>query len=184
MRRHVSLGRVIGASLGFSLVTCALAQTPDVSLDEIIVTGSRLQTDSTDTVAPVTVLTRSDLERAGAASLGGILQALPMDTGSSINTNSDFALGATRIDLRGLGAERTLVLLNGRRLPNGGIGGDDSVDIDSLPVALIERVEVLASGASAVYGSDAVGGVVNVITKQVERGSDVAASWQVTGEGK
>ena len=183
MRRHVSLGRVIGASLGFSLVTCALAQTPDVSLDEIIVTGSRLQTDSTDTVAPVTVLTRSDLERAGAASLGGILQALPMDTGSSINTNVDAAVGATRIDLRGLGAERTLVLLNGRRLPNGGIGGDDSVDIDSLPVALIERVEVLASGASAVYGSDAVGGVVNVITKQVERGSDVAASWQVTGEG-
>ena len=89
-----------------------------------------------------------------------------MDTGSSLNTNVDASLGATRVDLRGLGSERTLVLLNGRRLPNGGIGGDASVDLDTLPVSMIERVEVLASGASAVHGSDAIGGVVNVITRR------------------
>ena len=137
---------------------------------------------STDTVAPVTVLTQDDIERSGENSLGRILQSLPMNTGSPVNTNMDEGIGATRVDLRGLGSERTLVLLNGRRFPNGGIGGDASVDLGMIPVSSIERIEVLPSGASAVYGSDAIGGVVNIITRR-RQGGAVAGEWSVADRG-
>jgi outer membrane receptor protein involved in Fe transport len=178
------------ACVGLALAGSVFAQTaspravPDSeNLDEIIVTGSRLQITSAESAAPVTVLDRRDLERGGADSLGEVLQSLPMVAGSPVNSNDDGGLGATRIDLRGLGSERTLVLLNGRRLPNGGIGGDASVDVNSLPMSLIDRVEVLASGASAVHGSDAVGGVVNVITRRPSRAASVAGAWRITNHG-
>jgi len=178
------------ASLALLFTTGVFAQTRSADappkgeiLGEVIVTGSRLQVAATAANAPVTVLTREDLERAGADSLGDVLQALPMDTGTSLNPNVDASLGATRVDLRGLGSERTLVLLNGRRLPNGGVGGDASVDLNTLPVSMIERVEVLASGASAVHGSDAIGGVVNVITRRAHEGAELAGSWGITEEG-
>ena len=106
-----------------------------------------------------------------------------MVTGTASNTDVDSSFGAARVNMRGLGADRTLVLLNGRRLPNGGIGGDASVDLNSLPMSMIERVEVLASGASAFYGSDAIGGVVNVITRRPGGPTSVAGSVRVTEEG-
>ena len=81
--------------------------------------------------------------------------------------------GSERIDLRGLGPQRTLVLLNGRRFLNGGIGADSSVDLTSIPVAMIDRVEVLTSDATAIYGADAVGGVVNIITRDKFHGLEV-----------
>ena len=123
-------------------------------------TGSRLPVTSAGTVAPVIVLTSRDLERSGADSLAKVLQSLPMNTGSPVNTNVDTGLGAARVNLRGLGSERTLVLLNGRRFPNGGIGGDASVDLNYAALVVDRaRGSASASGASAVHGSDAVGGV-------------------------
>ena len=83
--------------------------------------------------------------------------------------------GSTRIDLRSLGSNRTLVLINGRRVVPGGLGADDSVDIASIPLAMIERVEVLKDGASAIYGSDAISGVVNVITRTDMDGTEATA---------
>src|SRR5262249_41893767 len=83
--------------------------------------------------------------------------------------------GSTRVNLRGLGAQRTLVLLNGRRVVPGGIGADSSVDLNAIPLALIERVEGLKDGASAIYGSDAIGGVVNIITRQSFSGTEANA---------
>jgi iron complex outermembrane receptor protein len=91
--------------------------------------------------------------------------------------------GSTRIDLRGLQPQRTLTLLNGRRVSNGGIGADASVDFDSLPLSMIDRVEVLTTGASAVYGADAIGGVVNVITRSQFKGVEVGLQRSETSRG-
>ena len=124
--------------------------------------------------APVSVVTRADLTASGHASLGDILQSLPAQSNASnaqVNAGGD---GTTRINLRGLGAPRTLVLLNGRRIVNGGPGADAAVDINAIPLAAIERVEILKDGASALYGADAVGGVVNLVTRPQYDGLDVS----------
>jgi outer membrane receptor protein involved in Fe transport len=124
--------------------------------------------------APVSVVTRADLTASGRATLGDILQALPVQGNAGnaqVNAGGD---GTTRINLRGLGAARTLVLLNGRRIPNGGNGADASVDVNAIPLPVIERVEILKDGASALYGADAVGGVVNLITRPQYDGTDVS----------
>jgi iron complex outermembrane receptor protein len=160
------------------------AAAEDRTLDEVIVTGTRLTVAQSDSTAPVTVLDRRDVERNGADSVGKIVRVLPMNTGSPIGTNvNNGGDGSARVDLRGLGSQRTLVLLNGRRFPNGGVGGDASVDLNSLPVSWIDRIEVLASGASAVYGADAVGGVVNVITRNDPQGAEFSGEWTITERG-
>ncbi|HET9627107.1 MAG TPA: TonB-dependent receptor [Kofleriaceae bacterium] len=123
--------------------------------------------------APVSVITRKDLATSGHASLGDILQALPSQANAGnaqVNAGGD---GTTRLNLRGLGAARTLILLNGRRMVAGGPGADSSVDINAIPLAMIERVEVYKDGASALYGADAVGGVVNLVTRPQFDGTDV-----------
>jgi iron complex outermembrane receptor protein len=164
----------------------ALAAGPasDPTLAEVVVTGTRLPVTQSDSTAPVTVLDRRDIDRNGADSVAKVLRVLPMNTGSPNGTNvNNGGDGAARVDLRGLGSNRTLVLLNGRRFPNGGVGGDASVDLNMLPVSWIERIEVLASGASAVYGADAVGGVVNVITRTGVEGAQFGGGWTITERG-
>ena len=103
---------------------------------------------------------------------------------NATNTQANYAGdGATRISLRGLGAQRTLVLVNGRRFVPGGLGADAAVDLNALPSTVIERIEVLKDGASAVYGSDAVGGVVNVITRTDLDGVEFEAYQGISGTG-
>ena len=153
-------------------------------LSEVIVTGSRIPTSYADETLPVTVLDAADLARGGFTSLGTVLQALPMSAASvkssNLNNGGD---GSDRVDLRALGPKRTLVLLNGHRLPNGGIGGDDSVDIGALPIGLVDHVEVLTSGASAIYGADAVSGVVNLITRESFQGFELNGEHSQTDRG-
>jgi iron complex outermembrane receptor protein len=173
--------------VALALLTCGTAQAAEPpslaavpgdhqSIDEVIVTGSRIPTSVNDEIMPVTVLDSTDLARGGFDSLSKILQTLPMSASSVLNTNvNNGGDGSARVDLRSLQPKRTLVLLNGNRLPNGGIGGDDSVDLNSIPAAMIDRVEVLTTGASAIYGADAVAGVVNLITKRDFNGIDLAA---------
>jgi iron complex outermembrane recepter protein len=187
-QRDKSNGHLVATCLSLWLCLDAHAAQPgtteDQTLAEVIVTGTRLAVTQADTTAPVTVLDRRDLERGGADSIGKVVQTLPMNTGSPPNTNvNNGGDGSTRVDLRGLGPDRTLVLLNGRRFPNGGIGGDASVDLNTLPISWIERIEVLASGASAVYGADAVGGVVNVITRRAYDGVELSGNWTMTERG-
>ncbi len=159
----------------------------------MIVNGERLWLDPTDAVAPVTVLDRRDIERGGQSSIGNVLQALPMTTGSPRNTNvnvpgswdardhvGDGGDGSVRVFLHDL---PTVVLLNGRRLPSSGLGADASVDLNTLPMSFIERVEVLASGASAAFGADAVGGVVNVVTRPNHHGLVLSGSQTITERG-
>jgi len=143
--------------------------------EEVIpITGSLIERKTLTSAAPLTVLNREDLQAAGRSTIGDILQQLPAQANAinaQINNGGD---GATRIDIRGLGTNRTLTLLNGRRVVAGGTGADNSVDLNSIPLAVIERVEVLKDGASAVYGSDAVGGVVNIITRSDFDGTETS----------
>lgn len=157
----------------------ALTQTapPQNQDDEVVVTGSRLTRSIDEATAPVVVIDRAAIEHSASGSIGRILQKLPQQNGFASNTGDGFGDGSSRIDLRGLGDQRTLVLLNGRRFVYGGLGADTSVDIDMIPLSMIERVEVSASGASTVYGSDAVAGVVNIITRRDFDGLNVGARY-------
>jgi outer membrane receptor protein involved in Fe transport len=131
----------------------------------ITVTGSTIERKTLTTPAPLTILSRDDLNASGRATVGDIIQQLPAQSNAinaQFNNGGD---GSTRVNIRGLGAARTLTLVNGRRVVPGGNGANASVDLNAIPLAVIERVEVLKDGASAIYGSDAVGGVVNIITR-------------------
>lgn len=185
------VGPPFGAAAPAPVRPSARRSPPD-SLEEVTVAGTRLWLDPTVGVAPVTVLDRRDIERGGANSIGTVLQALPLTTGSPPNTNLNVSGaaeryfgpgagdGSVRVELHGLAS---VVLLNGRRLPNTGLGADASVDLNTLPLSFIDRVEVLASGASAIYGADAVGGVVNIVTRQDNHGLELGASRTITGHG-
>src|SRR5690554_7181551 len=127
-------------------------------------------------VAAVTVITAEDLEQSGFTSMEDLLQASIGNTGRTIEGNeSSWTQGAHTINLRGMGANRTLVLVNGKRIPQypTATGGSTNfVDISTFPSSSIERVEILSGGASAVYGSDAIGGVVNIILKRSYRSEE------------
>ncbi len=173
------------------------------TLDAVQVTGSHIKRAQLSGVGPVSVVDAEAIERSGATSVETLLQRLPASAGfAGSQSNAYWAengYGTTQVNLRGLGINRTLVLLNGRRIVNGGTGANSSVDLNVIPVSLIERVEVLKDGASAIYGADAVAGVVNIITKQGFDGAELAVrygqtsksdgeetsvdfSWGVTGE--
>ncbi|MEO1483196.1 MAG: TonB-dependent receptor [Myxococcota bacterium] len=135
-------------------------------VERFVVTGTRIKRKEVSTAAPVTVVTREEMLRTGIVSVGEILQRLSSQ-GNAINVQfNNGGNGTATVNLRLLGANRTLVLLNGRRHVTGGNGANASVDLNSIPITIIERVEVLKDGASAVYGSDAVGGVVNIVTRK------------------
>ena len=154
--------------VGIFMPPCAVG---DLALQEVVVTGSRLP--DAQPAQAVVVVDKQDLRSLGAESLGDVLQMLPASTGSPPNTNFNAAQedrggeGSTRVDLRGLGPERTLVLVDGRRTAPGGLGGDTAVDLGMIPLGAVERVEVLGAGTAAVYGADAIAGVVNIITRRV-----------------
>jgi iron complex outermembrane recepter protein len=142
--------------------------------DTIFVTGSRIRRDEFSAPAPLTVIDPQIAARQGLVSTGDIVQGSPIAAGSSQVTaalSSQFLVnggqGVQTVSLRGLGAERTLVLLNGRRAgPAGTRGTVSSFDLNVLPYSIVETIDVLKDGASSIYGSDAVAGVVNIITKR------------------
>lgn len=146
-------------------------------------TGSLIGRKEVDSPSPVSVVDKEKLTSAGVTNVGDILQKIPAQ-GNALNAqNNNGGDGSTRIDLRSLGAKRTLVLMNGRRVVPSGLGADSSVDIGTIPLAMIERVEVLKDGASAIYGSDAVAGVVNIITRTNFNGTEAAAYTSTTQKG-
>jgi len=135
-------------------------------VEEVIVTGTRLKADGFEAVSPVTVVTTEEIDNFGAVRIEDVLNTFPQIETSATNFEPGGADGTGGIDLRGLGQSRTLVLLNGRRLQPGTIWSE-TPDVGQIPVSLLERVDVLTGGASAVYGSDAVAGVVNFVTRRV-----------------
>ncbi len=144
--------------------------------EEIVVTGSRIPRKDLNTPAPVTVFTREQILASGRTNVGEFLQLLP-EQGNALNRQiNNGGDGSTRIALRSLGGFRTLVLLNGRRYVASGVGADVAVDLNTIPAAAVERIDVLKDGASPMYGSEAMGGVVNIITRK--RWSGVEAQTQ------
>jgi iron complex outermembrane receptor protein len=164
------------------------AQEPG-SEDAIIITGSRIRRDPLSQDSPVTYVDRSDIDKTGLNSINDVLQRLPSAGGGlngKFNNSGNFGnppdgggvgAGAAEIDLRYLGSKRTLVLVDGLRFVNAASasGVPGSVDLNAIPESMIDRVEVLQDGASAIYGSDAIAGVVNIITKKGQKGFDARA---------
>lgn len=137
-------------------------------LEEVIVTGSRLiSEDGFGQTSPVAVVGMEDISSYGLTRVEDVLNNLPQIEASNTGFDSNGASGTASIDLRGLGTNRTLVLLNGRRMQPGGIN-TEAVDVNQIPTVMIERVEVLTGGASATYGADAVAGVVNFIMRRID----------------
>lgn len=166
----------------------AHAQETDEEEEAIVVTGTRIARDDLVAAGPVTVMTAEDLERTGAVSVDDILQQLPTVSGDVVGAGTNNGgNGTSNVALRGLGAQRTLVLINGRRgTPGGGLGVGGGVanfvDLTSIPTGMIERIEVYQDGASAVYGSDAIAGVVNVILRNDFNGIAAEGTWGISGE--
>ncbi len=180
MFRRTVLSTAVAVALGSSFVSSAAYSNEDSveKLEKIQVTGSRISRVDVEGVAPVTIISREDLDRSGATSVADVLRSLTENGGGSYNetyTNS-FAPGSAFTSLRGLGSSRTLTLLNGRRVANYGFAqnvNDTGVDLNSIPLGAVERIEVLKDGASAIYGSDAIAGVINIILKDSYDGTAV-----------
>ena len=175
-----AISTALGLSTSILLTNQALAQDEqsadesDDLLEEVIVTGSRIATvDGFGRTSPVTVVGMDDITSTGLTRVEDVLNSLPQIETGLHSFDANGISGTASIDLRGLGANRTLVLLNGRRLQPGGVS-TNSVDVNQVPSAMIERVEVLTGGASATYGADAVAGVVNFIMRRVT-GVEVSA---------
>ncbi|MCG8415069.1 MAG: TonB-dependent receptor [Pseudomonadales bacterium] len=184
-RRHVRGGAVaLLTATTIPFAQNALAQ----EIEEVIITGSRIARDANLTGAlPVESISAEDIRKSGEFSLSDVVNDVPAllqsVTGEqSIDAAAQFEDGSNILDLRGLGAERTLVLVNGRRHV-GGLAGTSAVDVGSIPQALVERVEVLTGGASAVYGADAVTGVVNFILRDDFEGLEVDANYRMSEYG-
>ncbi len=153
-------------------------------LDRIEVTGTRIRQVDVETSQPVTFITREDIDNQGFQSVADILQNIsatgtpPISRASPLSAGEN--AGGTFISLRNLGAARTLILMNGRRLP---ISTSGLADISKIPAAAVERIEVLKDGASSIYGSDAIAGVVNIITRSNFEGASAAAYFGQYSEG-
>ncbi|MBN8801494.1 MAG: TonB-dependent receptor plug domain-containing protein, partial [Stenotrophomonas acidaminiphila] len=179
------------AAFAQSQPTAAAASPEARTLDKIEVTGSRIKRTDVEAAMPVTIIQKAEIEAQGITSAEQLLQQLNIASSGpdSLAANSGVAPPGTRgnngvsgANLRGQGADATLVLLNGRRVAAHGLAGQ-VVDLNSIPFAAIERVEVLRDGASAVYGTDAIGGVINFITRNNYQGITLTAGADVTQEG-
>lgn len=161
----------------------AVAQEEAATLDRIEVTGSRIKRVDAETAQPVSVVTRADIEKTGLTNVFDILNNITSSDGSGLSTTTtqtNGSDGSQQISLRGLGADRTLVLVDGKRWIT---DIDGTVDLSTIPVAIIERIDVLKDGASAIYGSDAVAGVVNIVTRRNFDGAQAGVSYGQAEKG-
>ncbi len=177
------------------LSTTVFAQ--ETGTEEVVVTGSRIRQSPLDEKAPILTLSAEDIDATGLTSLGDYLQRLPGSGGAlntKFNSSGNFGFppdgggigaGAAEVDLRYLGSKRVLVLVDGIRWVNGSSasGVAAATDVNTIPTSIIERIEVLEDGASAIYGSDAIAGVVNIITKKDFEGFEVSAYAGTYDEG-
>lgn len=183
---------VLGLGLVAATASTASAQSQDEDqaareLNPVKVTGTRLRGFFGARAWPITLVSREDLLATGEHRLGDILQQLTFTGGSPLNTQTSrrgdgggLSRGIETVELRGLGPERTLVLVDGRRFVPGGNGASGVVDVGMLPVAMVERIEVFKSGASVEYGADALAGVINIITRDSFDGVELSAQGRVT----
>ena len=182
VRAGLALG-VVGL-VGATGTAVAQDQDEAQTLDRIEVTGSRIRQVDVETAQPVLSITRQDIEAQGFRTVSDILQNMTAAGSPAISRSqplsSGEAVGGYYIDLRNLGANRTLVLINGKRL---GITTGGLQDVSSIPTAIVERIDVLKDGASSIYGSDAIAGVINIITRRNYDGAEANAYIGEYGDG-
>ena len=200
--RIKTLPRVAGVVFGSLLLAVnslpVFAQDDDeaAALERVEITGSRIRQTDVEGVSPIVTLSREDILRTGLTSIGDLLQRLTI-SGSALNTQfnssgnfgfppdgSGIGAGSTQVDLRHLGAQRVLVLVDGLRWVKessaSGVGG--TTDLNTIPLSIVERVEILKDGASAIYGSDAIAGVINIITRKDFQGLEANAYYGIYDE--
>lgn len=200
MSSNLNLGRAIGLALGAagvaSLAHAAPApadaagpaapdagSTPD-ALQEVVVTGSRIRRVDAETANPVFVIDQKAIAESGIQTVGELIQRIPAVSGAATNpnVNNGGGFGESNIELRGLDAKRTLILVDGRRI--GFVGTtSDATDVNQIPLNLVDHVEVLKEGAGAIYGSDAIAGVVNFITRKDVQGVEITGDYGRTTHG-
>jgi len=153
--------------------------------EEIVVTGSHIRGVGLSVGSKVEIIDRLEIDRSGFATTQQILQSLPQNFGGGANervTNSANLTAGTGVNLRGLGTDSTLLLVNGRRVPVAGLN-TDFFDVSNIPTTAIERIEVLSDGASAIYGTDAIAGVINIILRDDYEGAETRARFGTVTEG-
>lgn len=196
--RRVSLSAAVAIALAAMTAPSVHAQQEEsAQLERVQVTGSRIRSAQIEGQAPIYTLDRADLERTGQNSIADILQQLT--TGGSalnsrLNSSGNFGFppngggvgaGSAGVDLRHLGSQRVLVLVDGQRWVNetSASGISSAVDLNTIPLSIVERIEILEDGASSIYGTDAIGGVVNVITRKDFEGAEVTGYFGQYDEG-
>ena len=181
LRDAVLIALAVGAA---GTTGTVFAQDSTTTLDRLEVTGSRIRQVDVATAQPVLSISRQDIEAQGFASVGDILQNISAAGSPSFSRASPLTsnqeAGGQYIDLRNLGAQRTLVLVNGKRLA---ISPDGFQDVSTIPTVMVERIEVLKDGASSIYGSDAMAGVINIITRKNFTGAEANAYVGQYGQG-
>lgn len=195
MSKHISstlrptiLASAVFTALGL-MAQQAHAQVQEQKMPRVEITGSSIKRIDTETALPVQTISREDIEKSGATTAAELVRNIsantaPLTDGPSISDSTSGQRGMNAANMRGIGVSSTLVLLNGRRLANFAAPGDNSgVDLNNIPAGAIQRVEVLKDGASAIYGTDAIGGVINFITRKDYTGFDAAASVAGTQQG-
>lgn len=174
-----------GVVLGLGLAATAQAQEAS-STQRVEITGSSIKRIAAESSLPVTTLTKDDIAKSGITTVEALLQSVTSTSTAGATQNSQLAglstYGASSVSLRGLGDARTLVLVNGKRLAVFA-GTGTAVDVNSIPFGAIERVEILRDGASGVYGSDAVAGVINFILRQDYKGLEMSAGYNAPTRG-
>lgn len=196
-RQHVMQPSVMAIAVHSAVLTmaslfcgAAFAQTaPEEKIQKVEITGSSIKRINAETALPLQMIKREDIEKAGVTTAAELLSkisssAAGLTDGASFSDNGGTQRGFNGANLRGIGVSSTLVLLNGRRLANfASPGGSSGVDLNAIPAAAIARVEVLKDGASAIYGADAIGGVINFITRPDYRGAEISAYYGDTQHG-
>src|ERR1700709_498912 len=173
-RLALSLGAVAtaGSVTAVAQDTGSTSTSKGQSLETIVVTGSNIRRVDIETANPVVTIDRAQIQASGKVNLGDLVQELPSIAGNAMNPQvNNGGAGFAGVSLRGLGSNRTLLLLNGHRIPF------QLQDLNLLPVSMVERIEVLNDGASAVYGSDAIAAVVNIIPRSNYQGAEIGADY-------
>ncbi len=164
------------AAVGLSSVP-VFAQSEEAGtekLETIVVTGSRIRRVDIEGASPVFSIDKADIEKSGKLTIGDLIQESPSIAGAATNpsVNNGGGSGASTISIRGLGSQRTLLLVNGRRLAY--------ADVNSIPINMVERIDILKDGASAIYGSDAIGGVVNFVLRKDYQGIEASVDYGIS----
>jgi iron complex outermembrane recepter protein len=173
----------LGAQQAVAQTAPAAKASDNQGLEEIIVTGTRIRRVDAESASPILTINSDTIAASGVQTVGELVSQLPTVAGAAINpaVNNGGGFGEANVELRGLDAKRTLVLLNGRRV--GLVGASGAVDVNQIPINMIDHVEVLKEGAGAIYGSDAIAGVVNFITKTKSDGLELGGEYGMTSRG-